>query len=290
MTDLSIELLVDKRCIVGEGPIWHNTAKVLLWVDIEGKQVFVYEPKTKQNKTLDLDQMVGTIVPRKNKPTSAVVALHKGLAFLDLETGKVEPICSPETDISLRFNDGKCDPAGRLWAGTMAINEDLEPQGSLYCLFPDLTIKKRENKIGVSNGICWSHDKKKMYFIDSVTKKVDVYDYNNETGEITNRKTFTEISDGYPDGSTLDEHGNLWVAIWGGSNVSCFDHKDGKLIRKVYIPGVTQVSACAFGGDNLDELYVTTASRGKPNEPQAGSLFVVRGLGVKGVPSFEFDG
>jgi len=293
-SNIKVELIVDKRCIIGEGAIWHTELKNLMWIDIEGKEVMIYDPKTHNNRVIKLDEMVGTIVPRRGKPHSAAVGLQSGFGFLDLQTGAVTHVVNPEAELhGNRFNDGKCDPEGRFWAGSMKINLDepsSEPPGSLYCLFTDLTWAKKVTKVTISNGLVWSLDKKTMYYIDSVVRRVDAFDYNNATAEITNRRAAITVPEslGLPDGSTLDSEGMIWVAHWGAGCVCRWDPINNKLLQKVDIPGATQITSCAFGGDHLDELYVTSAAKGKPDEPKAGSLFVVKGLGIKGLPAFEF--
>jgi sugar lactone lactonase YvrE len=193
-----------------------------------------------------------------------------------------------------RFNDGKVDPNGRFWAGTMDKAEKTA-SGSLYCLFPDLSVKKRETSITVSNGLTWSIDKRTMYYIDSPTQKVFAYDYDDSTGEISNKRVVFSINDNsFPDGMTVDEEGMLWVALWDGSSVIRFDPTNGSLLQRIAFP-TSRVTSCCWGGEDLDTLYVTTARVGLAaeqlrKEPTAGGLFAVKHLGVKGTPTFEFAG
>jgi len=151
-------------------------------------------------------------------------------------------------------------------------------------------VHKKLGDIGVSNGICWSADQKTMYYIDSHPKKVEAFDFDPATGDISNRRTITTFQegDGWPDGMTIDSDGNLWVAHWAGWKVTQWDPKTGNLLRTIKIP-VSKVTSVAFGGPELTDLYVTTASKGVDPAP-AGALFRVTGLGVKGVPAFEYAG
>jgi len=230
-------------------------------------------------------------VPKKSG--GALVALHQGFAHFDFESGQYVLISNPETSPNIRFNDGKCDPQGRFWAGTMDISESGVPLGSLYYLDHEFKVHKKLSDVGISNGICWSHDHKTMYYIDSPLKRVDSFDFDPATGHISNRKTVVSFvhENGFPDGMTIDSDGNIWVAHWDGGKVTQWNPHTGKLLRTIQIPGAPKVTSVAFGGENLTDLYVTTASKGDP--APAGALFRVTGLGnggVKGVPAFEFAG
>lgn len=283
--------LNETRATLGEGPIWYNDR--LFWVDIVERRLYTYEPKSDTEQVTQLDSMVGTVVPRASG--GLVVALQTGFAFVDEESGRVTAIADPEADKpDNRFNDGKCDPAGRFWAGTMAVSGGGTP-GALYTLETDGRVTKKLEGIGISNGICWSHDRKTMYYIDSPTQHVAAFDYHPETGEISNRRVAVEIpkSDGLPDGMTIDERGFLWIALWGGYGVVCHDPLTGRRHAKIEVPA-SQVTACAFGGDDLEDLYITSAREGLSDEilrdqPFAGGLFRTR-VGVKGVPSFAYQG
>jgi len=283
-----VEIVPNTKSLLGEGALWVERRQLLFWVDIWGMIVHTYDPKTEHHHSIQLDQRVGTIVSRKSG--GAVVALKKGFATLDLEAGKYEMIATPDGVEGNRFNDGKCDPRGRLWAGTMDDNEKSR-SGSLYCLETDLhTVSLKVKDINISNGICWSLDHKTMYYIDTPTHRVDAFDYNVETGEIANRRPVVDVPYdlGYPDGMTIDSEGKLWVALWGGSAITRWDPETGKLLQKIPIP-TPKVTSVAFGGEDLSTLFVTTASKGIDPFP-AGSLFTVKNVGVRGVPSFEYDG
>lgn len=276
---------------LGEGAIWYGSH--FFWVDIMGRKVHRYDPATAEHRAFDMPEYVGTVVPRASG--GLVVALQHGFAHVDLDTGRVTPMGDPvDPRPETRFNDGKCDPAGRLWAGTMGFNS--EPGiGSLYMLDVDGTVHERLPGVTISNGICWSHDATQMYYIDTPTHEVWAFDYDVKTGEIANKRVVVkfEPGKGAPDGMTIDADGNLWIALWGGRAVVCHDAKTGKRLHQVDLP-CDQVTSCAFGGPGLDELYITTARVGYTQEklaeqPLAGRLFRVR-VGVKGVPAFAYRG
>mgnify|MGYP001234829048 CR=1 FL=1 len=280
------------RATLGEGALWHKDR--LYWVDIEEKRIYIYNPKTREERYLQLDAMVGTVVVRARG--GLVAALENGFAFVDEETGKVEPIADPEADKpENRFNDGKCDPAGRLWAGTMA-RSGQGKNGALYTLETDgRTVVRKLDGVGISNGICWSLDHKTMYYVDSPTRQVVAFDYDKQTGAIANRRVVVEISpeEGVPDGMTIDERGYLWIALWDGWAVVCHDPATGTRHAKVELPAA-RITSCAFGGDDLGDLYITSARSGLSAEalarqPDAGGLFCTR-VGVRGVPSFAYQG
>jgi sugar lactone lactonase YvrE len=288
------ELVVKARSIVGEGAYWDADANVLFWVDIMNSQVFVYDPAKDENRSYGVGEHVGTVVPRRGG--GAVVALKNSVATLDLETGTVEKKAYPaKEEPGNRFNDGKCDPSGRLWAGTMAYDEK-EGAGNVYRIGADFSTQKVIENVTISNGLAWSFDKKTMYYIDTPTSRVDAFDYDDETGNISNRRTAIEVekSLGYPDGMTIDEEGKLWIAHWEGSAVIRWDPETAKLLQKVSVPNVKQVTSCAFGGENLDVLYITTATEDMneqqlEEQPLAGSLFRAE-PGVRGVPLPKFAG
>jgi sugar lactone lactonase YvrE len=223
-----------------------------------------------------------------------MLAIKSGFASLDLNTEKVTLIVDPEKRPENRFNDGKCDPMGRFWAGSLEYKE-LSPAGCLWRLDANLTVHRMLDGIFASNGIVWTSDKETMYYTDSHTLRIDAFDYDNESGNISNRRAAVTCTkaDGYPDGMAIDAEDKLWVAHWDGNSVKRWDPKTGKLLRKIEFPA-TRVTSCAFGGPNFDQLYVTTATTGVDpavlaKYPNAGGLFRVD-PGVRGVPTFEFAG
>lgn len=288
----SLRIAFNIKAELGEGAIWNPLENRLWWVDIEKGILHVFNPADGVDKEYPLGSRVGTVVPAESG--KALVALEDGLNFFDLETDKLSFITDPESNLPpIRYNDGKCDPAGRLWVGSMGMETPIDFRASLYRLDHDLKINKMLDSITVSNGICWSLDKTKMYYIDTPTMKVRVFDYDNETGNISNEKTAIVIPEGMggPDGMTIDSEGNLWICLWGGACVGCFDPETGELIRKIDVPA-KNVTSCAFGGKDLKTLFITTASISMSPEdiskyPLAGNLFAID-LDVKGVPAFFF--
>jgi sugar lactone lactonase YvrE len=288
-----VELVLDTKSDLGEGAIWNYKTGELIWVNITDKILNFYNPKLKSNKEMLTGQMIGTVVPAESG--KMMVALENGFYQLDPETGTKKLIDNPEEDIpGNRFNDGKCDPAGRFWAGTMS-TEGKRQAGALYRLDADSTVHKMIDNVSTSNGIVWSPDYTKMYYIDTPTRKVMAWDYNNETGEISNPETAIEVPEemGYPDGMTIDAEGNVWIALWGGSAVGCWNPETGELLRTISVPA-KNVTSVAFGDDDLGTLYITTARQGTSDEelekfPLAGGVFKIR-PGVKGLEAFFFKG
>ena len=286
------ELVVEKRTHVGEGSLWDPEEKVLYWVDILSHQLYIYNPASGVNRTIETCQSVGTVVKRASG--GLMLALHNGFASLDLETEKITPIADPEREIpGNRFNDGKCDPAGRFWAGTMEFN-GAPDQGALYCLDADHSVSLKVEPVSISNGIVWTADSETMYYIDTGANNVRAFDYDADTGAISGeRVAVTNEGEGHFDGMSIDEEGMLWVAVFGGWGVRRFDPGNGALLRDVRLP-MSNVTSCAFGGDQLDELYVTSAVHGMDEaafreQPLAGSLVRID-PGVCGVPAFSYAG
>ena len=286
----TLELVLDAKARLGEGAIWHAQKGLLYWVDIENALLHIYDPESGNNREINVGQRVGTVVPRKKG--GVMVALEKGFAALDLDSGALTPIADPESHTGNRFNDGKCDPAGRFWAGTMGPKKS----ANLYRLDPDLSVHKMIEEIGCSNGIAWSLDHKTMYYIDTTAECVVAYDYDNGSGRISNKRVSVSIPSkdhGWPDGMTLDAEGMLWVGMWDGWSIKRWDPESGKLLETLKLP-VARVTACAFGGPDLRTLYITTAWTGlseadREKQPQAGALFKCR-PGVAGIPAPEFAG
>lgn len=291
--DGKLELVLDVNAILAEGPCWDEVEQLLYWVDIEGKKVHIYDPATNVDRAIDVGQHVGAIAVRKSG--GAVLAMHHGIYFLDIKTEKLIPVCDPENDKpDNRFNDGKCDAAGRFWVGTLNF-EEKDPLGALYCMEIDHSVRKILKGVTVSNGITWSPDNTVMYYIDSPTRQVVAFDYDIKTGSISNKRVVVEIpeGEGNPDGMTSDSEGMIWVAQWGGWQVSRWNPYTGELIDKIPVP-VERVTSCIFGGKDLDELYITTARRGLEGEelkkqPHAGGIFRIK-TGIKGLPTYKYGG
>lgn len=284
---MKIELAGESRSQWGEGPIWWQGA--LYFVDIEKHLVQFYDPETGEEKSWNVGERVGTVVPRQGG--GLVIAGDDGIAFLDPESGELERIVDPEPDKpDNRFNDGKCSPDGRFFAGTISLKK-VPGDAALYRLDPDRELTKAFPGVTNSNGIVWSLDGKTVYYIDTPRLEVLAFDYNAETGELSDdRVAFStkEAVAASPDGMAIDAEGNLWIAFCHGSCVVCFD-SSGKELQRVELP-CREVTAVAFGGADLADLYITTGIPKDDVEEDAGRLFVVKGLGVKGVPAFAFRG
>ena len=290
---LKAELLIDAHALVGEGPIWDADANVLWWVDIMSSELYAYDPQTGENREWNVGQHVGTVVQRASG--GLMLALRDGFAAFDPGSGKLEMLADPEAHLpGNRFNDGKCDPGGRFWAGTMAY-EDHSDQGSVYRMDTDHGVHKMIENIGVSNGIIWSLDAKTMYYTDSLDYAIRAYDYDVGTGGISNERIIIDFPQemGIADGFTIDEEGMLWVAHFGSSRVRRWNPDTAAVLSEIELP-TASITACAFGGPNLDQLYITCATLGmsdaeKAQQPHAGGLFVAE-VGVRGLPSDKFGG
>lgn len=288
-----LKLVVDAKVVLGEGPSWEAGSKKLYWVDIVGKQLHIYDPVADKDEAIDVGQMVGAVVPRRSG--GVVLALQNGFHTYDFETKRLTPIGDPEADQpDNRFNDGKCDAAGRFWAGTMSL-DDSPGRGALYCLDTDLTIRKVLSNVTCSNGIAWNPDNTVMYYVDSPTKQVVAHDFDLATGQLSNPRVVVQLSkeDGVPDGMTSDEEGMLWVAVWGGWRIGRYNPQTGEQLESIEVPAA-HTTSCVFTGDGLDELYITSARIGVKEEelakqPNAGGLFSVK-TSVKGMPTHSFGG
>jgi len=289
----SIQLVLDTKAELGEGPSWDSRRKVLYWVDSTRQKLHLYNPAKQTHTVFDTGEYIGAVVPRKLG--GIVMTLKHGFYAYDFKTGNMTFIGAAELDKpNNRFNDGKCDAAGRLWAGTTS-HDSIPNVGALYCLDTDWSIKKVLKNVSVSNGIAWSPDNSKMYYIDSPTKKVMTYDYDLATGTIRNPRVAVSIPNSMvlPDGMTSDEEGMIWVALWNGSAVTRWNPKTGKLLEIVNVP-TTLTTSCVFGGDDLRELYITSARIGLEEkilakEPYAGGLFAVN-TRARGIPTHAFGG
>ncbi len=291
-SSLKPEVVNDVRCLLGEGPLWDDETQTIYWLDIVNKNIHWFSPTNQNGGKLTLEQMPGAIA-LYNKD-EFIAGLEKGIYFVNKKTGALREISQPESHLpDNRCNDGKCDTSGRFWIGTMPKSEDCKT-GSLYMLEDSRHPVRKVSDTTISNGLAWSPDDKTFYFIDTGTGGVDAFDYDSDTGEITNRRQVIafEKEDGFPDGMTIDDEGMLWVAHWGGWQVSRWNPSTGKKLLSVTMP-VANVSSCTFGGEDLSDLYIITASKGlkeedREEQPLAGALFVVRNSGFKGLPSNRF--
>ena len=265
---------------LGEGAIWHPEKNALMWVDITQGRVFMYKPGEGMLENIELQSMVGTVVPA-SKDYLAVAAQEKGITSIK-EDGSTEIMVDfpDHAAENVRFNDGKCDPQGRLWVGTMH-KQVRKGAGNLYMLQNDSLIVKEKN-VTISNGIVWDTNLNVMYYIDTPEQCVYAYDYEAKTGQISNRRVVIEIpkEKGSPDGMTIDSDGNLWIAHWGGHGVYQWNPESGKLLQKIEVPA-PNVTSCAFGGPDYKTLFITTAREGLSEEqqsryPLSGSLFKIK--------------
>ena len=300
MTAAAVELVLDARAELGEGPRWDSAHQRLLWVDIMRGRVHAFTPSTGACRNVAVGRPVGALACTAatdrlvgcGRDGSLVLAVAGGFARLDLDSETFEVQAAVEADRPQnRMNDGACDGAGRFWAGTMALDEG-PGAGALYRLDPDLTVHTMLTGVTISNGLDWSLDGRRMYYVDSPTRRIDVFDFDVATGSIADRRTFASVpaDAGVPDGLTVDAAGFVWLALWGGAALRRYD-PDGTLERVVPLP-VTHPTSCAFGGAGLDELYVTSARRPltaeeKARQPQAGGVFRLR-PGVAGRPANLF--
>lgn len=285
-----VELVLDAKADLGEGPLWDDRSGRLVWVDIMEGTVNFFDPSTGGNRAVSVGSPVGAAA--LHSAGGLLLALKEGFAHLDVEDGKSTPLCGfPGAAPLIRMNDAKCDPQGRLWAGTLSM--DMKPgAGALYRLNPDGGVTTVLESVTCSNGIDWSLDGKTMYYVDSMTRRIDCFDFDPLLGSVTNRRSFVQIEqdNAVPDGLTVDSGGNVWVALWGGWGVRCFNPQ-GELISEIEVPA-SQSSSCAFGGSDLGDLYITSARTGLTEEqlakePHAGGLFRAR-PGVKGRPANRF--
>ena len=277
------------RAILGEGVFWSRREQKVFWCDIEGRRVCRYDPETGENVSVDVGQQVGTVA--EDASGGLVVALKDGVYHLDFESGALEKWCDPmEGNAASRLNDGKAGPDGRMYVG--GLNDDGTER--LYRIERSKTeFAVLETGIACSNGLVWSLDNKTFYYIDSPQRVVWAYDFDGATGDISNRRVVIDVKEQacIPDGMTIDAEGMLWVAFWEGSCFRRYNPDTGEMLLEVPVP-VARVTSCAFAGNELDTLYVTTASVGFEDhdwerEPQAGGLFRFK-PGVKGVPAFLF--
>jgi sugar lactone lactonase YvrE len=277
---------VAKVCnVIGEGPRWNAAEQRLYWVDfIEKQNIHSWHPATQELRTYPTEAPVTALGFRRSG--DLIVATGGRIATYTLTGKKLSSFTSLDDRPGMRLNDGAVDADGRFWVGSMHSEKQDEPHGSLYRFDADGGVHEMDSGFTVSNGLGWSPDRRTFYFIDTFRRVIYAYDFSQPEGAISNRRVYAKTveSDGYPDGLAVDAEGHVWVAFWGGWKVVRYD-PDGKQEREIRFP-VANPTACAFGGRDLDELYVTTARLGlKADEltkqPLAGDLFRVR-LNIQG--------
>ncbi len=280
---------------LGEGPCWSESEQALYWVDILNRTLNRHAPyaPTHKQRSWTFDEEISAVAERANG-AGLLVSMRHGFAFFDPLTGILEHVAHPEYHLpENRFNDGKCDRAGRFWAGSMHFGCS-QPTGSLYRLDSDLHCVRVDSNYTITNGPTWSLDQKSFYHNDSARRHVYIFDFDALTGELANKRLFLEFGpdEGVPDGMTTDAEGGLWIAHWGAGKLTRRD-SDGVVIDTIRLP-CSQVTSCVFGGPDLRTLFITTAAVGLDasqlaREPLAGGLFAVE-MTVAGQPPNVFRG
>jgi sugar lactone lactonase YvrE len=292
------ELAQDSRAMLGEGPVWDQRSGRLHWVDIRSGLVHRFSPADGTDLVIDVGQPVSAV--GLGERGGLVLAIRDGFGLVPAGSGDLEHVIEVEKDLAgNRMNDGRCDPAGRFWAGTMADRwEDAPAAGALYRLdgasgaSGALAATKVLDGITVANGIDWTPDGRHMYYVDSPSQQVDVFDFDVDTGTPRNRSAFVTIpaAEGLPDGLVVDADGGVWVALFGAGVLRRYS-PSGRVDQEIRLP-VTLVTSAAFGGPDLADLYITTArhrltEQQRERQPQAGSLFWCR-PGPVGQPAYRF--
>ncbi|OXA46355.1 regucalcin [Folsomia candida] len=293
---------VVNTCLLGEAPHWSERTQSLYYVDTEGTAVHRYDPVTRDHTKATIAGLgsVSLIVPVAGEVDKYVITTGRELQVLEWD-GKddrplsLEPILSVDEPFpNNSFNDGKCDAMGRLWAGS--VNPFALPNASLYKVDHGIGTTM-ESDIRISNGIAWSNDNTLMFYIDTATRRVDVFDFDETDGTISNRRTvynFNTVGElGSPDGMTTDVNGHLYVACFGGSQVIKIDPEQGTKIGSIRFP-TFNITSVMFGGANLDTLFVTSAQSGlsQPilvSQPMAGATFQVTNLSARGHSANEYN-
>jgi sugar lactone lactonase YvrE len=292
---MNIKPICNHKSMLGEGPVWDAANHTILWVDIMGCAIHELNMKSNALRSISTPSMIGSFALCTDG--NILAAMQDGFIFIDRITGAVSPLSDPEAAFpDNRFNDGKTDPAGRFWAGSMSLSGE-KGTGNLYMVDQQLNVKKQIENVSISNGLCWSLDQRSFYYIDTPTMEVVCYDYDNQTGEITNKTTVITIpaKEGYPDGMTIDSEGMLWIAHWEGWQVARWDPSTGNKIDSIHLP-VSLVTSICFGGENMDDMFITSARVGLTDEqlaeePLAGSSFIISKTGFKGFtfPAFNLS-
>jgi sugar lactone lactonase YvrE len=289
---VACELVLDVRAELGEGPLWDDRRDRLLFVDILRGHIHEFDPSTGKDRIVELGRPVGCVALAERGDWIAGAA--DGFYRVDPKTGRASLIAAVEADLpDNRMNDGYVDARGRFWAGTMGMG-GVRERGSLYRLDADGAVRRVLQRVTVSNGLDWSPDGRTFYFTDLALSRVDQFDFEPNTGTISNRRPFVEIplDFGYPDGLIVDADGFIWIALWEGGSLHRYA-PDGRLDAIIAVPA-SLTTKCAFGGSDLTDLYVTTARIGLDNsaqadQPHAGGLFRLR-PGVRGRKPHRYAG
>lgn len=266
----SIEILCDARCIVGEGPIYDERKRCLYMVDIQGKRLRKIDWSSGAVSDTVLPQETGLLLLTEGG--ELLGGAEDGVYQID-EKGGFHPFSKAFRLKGTRFNDGKVGPDGKAYLGTFS----RDGSAAFYRMDCDGTLTELFDGVGNSNGLAWSADGSRFYYNDTPTGRTDVFTYDQKNGRLFDRRTVIEYTCGNPDGMTIDTEGNLWTALWGGGCVVCVDPLRGEIIRKIDLP-VSQVACCAFAGEDMKTLVITTAAHGimLKDEPLAGAVFGVQ--------------
>jgi L-arabinonolactonase len=291
---LQARLLLDCRNQHGEGVLWSAADALLMWTDIDGRRVCTYDPVTAEFHQYPTPGKVCCFAPRTGRPWSQIVAAFSdGFAFLDLLTGERRDIAAIEQDKpTTRMNDGRTDRQGRFIAGGMD-EAARAPISSVWRLDPDLSVIQLFDGVACANGTCFAPDGRTLWFADSVKGEIERFDYDNATGSISSRRSIARTpAPGVPDGSCVDAEGFVWNAVWEGYRLQRYA-PDGRLVATIDVP-VKKPTCCAFGGPDLDTLFITSSRLGESEsdlerEPSAGSLFSIK-PGVRGFIDQPFAG
>ncbi len=289
-----VELLFDSGTLLGECPVWDVKENVLYWVDIDGYKINCYDPSSCNNTSRKLPLKVGSLAIRKQG--GLLLAMSNGFYNYDFKNEILESRgCDPEPNkIHNRLNDGRCDPEGRFWVGSMNDFKRTQGQydGNLYCYHPDGECVPQDLSVGVANGLAFSADERYMFFADTMREKVWRFDYDKDHGKICNQQEFLNLKklSGKPDGACVDADGCYWLAHIYGWRVARYT-PEGKLDKEIMLP-FPKPSMCAFGGSKLDILFITSISnkhdKSIEENKYSGGLFAVD-PGVRGIPEPHFS-
>ncbi|CAM3911742.1 SMP-30/gluconolactonase/LRE family protein [Alkalicoccus chagannorensis] len=285
------ELIYDANALLAEGPCWNEEEQLLLWVDIDGEALHFLDPLG-ADEAHPVGEKIGSAV--FGTSGSVYMCTETGFYHYDRETREKTHIYDPEKGMhGNRFNDGKADPAGRYWSGTMVL-EGEDNQAGLYCMGVDQRVHQVLDKVTVSNGMAWNEPEEIMYYIDTPRRTIRRFQIDLESGRLGELTCAFEVPEhfGFPDGMTIDADGRLWVAFFEGGCVRCIDPEEGRVVDKIELPA-SRVTSCCFGGRDMDELYITTARGGLSDEeleeqPHAGGIFRLK-LDVRGARSYRFQ-
>jgi sugar lactone lactonase YvrE len=276
-----VEAVVAAAALCGEGPLWDHRVSVLRWVDLWGKALHSYDPATGKSSSVTVPEPLGAVA--LGRAGGLVLALRGGFWRMSAPASALELVADVcQADPRIGLNDGRCDSVGRFWAGTAAV-DDRPGTGTLHRLDRDGSVAAVVRGVTISNGLDWSPDDRTMYYVDTATRRIDMFDYDPIRGELADRRPFVPFFEaGLPDGLTVDAEGFVWVALFGGGCVHRYS-PGGKLDLIVQLP-VSLVTSCAFGGSDRGDLYITSASHRlsaaqRQGEPLAGALFRLRGCG-----------